>query len=55
MWLLLPAICTTGCATRYAVIDGTETITVPKSVIDNYQRDNSDLLQALEECRKGRK
>lgn len=54
MLITLPAllsICTTGCAPRYAVVDGSETITVPKSVLDNYQRDNTDLLQALEKCR----
>lgn len=50
--LLVPlSICMTGCAPRYAVVDGSQTISVPKSVLDNYQRDNSDLLQALEQCR----
>lgn len=54
--LLVPLlICTTGCAPRYAVVDGTETIAVKKSILDDLYRDNSALLDALNTCKGGKK
>lgn len=49
--LVLP-ISTTGCARRFVVIDGEETITVKKSTLDRLYNDNEILLRALEECRQ---
>lgn len=53
--LVLLLICTTGCAPRYAVVDGTETITVKKSILDDLYRDNTALLDALNKCKGGQK
>lgn len=48
--LALALISTTGCAPRYAVVDGSETVPIKKSVLDDLYRDNTDLLKALTKC-----
>jgi hypothetical protein len=53
--LALVLICMTGCAPRYAVVDGTETVQVKKSVLDDLYKDNTALLNALSACRGGKK
>jgi hypothetical protein len=47
--LLLP-ISTIGCAKRYVVVSGDETVTVGKSTLDTLYADNEAILKALEEC-----
>lgn len=49
MLLLLSSA--TGCARRYVVIEGEETISVRKGTLDALYGDNEDLLRALQECR----
>ncbi len=44
---------TTGCATRYVLVDATEKITVSKQTIDNLYNDNERLLEALQKCQAG--
>lgn len=41
----------TGCAKRYVVIEGGETVTVNKSDLTELYEANEDLLNELEECR----
>lgn len=53
--LALPLTFTTGCAKRYAVVDGEETITIKKSVISNLYEDVKDLTKALEDCQAKQK
>jgi hypothetical protein len=50
--MLMLLISMTGCGKRYIVIDGTETISVKKSTVDNLYQDNELLLQALEKCQE---
>ena len=40
-----------GCSPRYVVIDGQETVTISKQVVDRLYQDNELLLKALKECR----
>ncbi len=49
--MVLALISTTGCAARYAVVDGDQTITVKKSTLDNLNSDNEALLKALNDCK----
>jgi hypothetical protein len=59
LWLLTTALVLTlllltsmtGCAKRYVVVNGDETVQVKKSTLDNLYSDNELLLKALEECR----
>jgi len=51
---LLLLISMTGCSKHLVVVDGTETVTVKKSTIDNLYSDNEQLIKALIEC-KGKK
>ena len=49
--LLLLLNSMTGCSPRYVVIDGQETVTISKQVVDRLYQDNELLLKALKECR----
>lgn len=56
--LLLSALTTlismTGCSGRRVVVDGGAEASVKKSELDRLYQDNELLLDALEECRRGR-
>ena len=51
--VLLPLLLNSmaGCSPRYVVIDGQETMTISKQVVDRLYQDNERLLKALKECR----
>lgn len=53
--LAIALILITGCGPRYVVTPGGETIEVPKATLDELVRNQTALLDALDQCRRGGK